>query len=321
MVKYLCPITWYMIAAFARLRFKQCTRFLIELGIIRSVILLFIFFVVLSSSLTIAALYPSLSCIFLLIVIFSLHTIRGDKTFLKILHLNTFRLYLAEYHFISSPIYFSLLLHNHWIEALWGFAGVSVIPKLNFFMSNENKAFLKLNFLPAEAFEWKSGLRKNYITVLFLYILAIVLFQFPMFAFLVIVIFTFVGITFYNESESRQMVEVFAVSAKQFIRRKGKNQLTIFWIGCLPLILIFLIVNKEYWYVLPAVVIISSIIQLVSIHLKYTFYEPGKTIDNSIFMIVYFFSLFVPFFVPVPLAMLFYYYHKATSNLKNYLPL
>jgi hypothetical protein len=235
------------------------------------------------------------------------------------LNIIPYQLYLIEYHIISIPFYVNFLLHTHWVEAFSAFTGVSLIPLLGFSLNSESSISQQLNFIPTEAFEWKSGLRKNSVRILLLYILAIALFQFPLVSFLVIIIFTFLVTAFYNESESRQMVEVFDLSPRKFILMKWKKQLTLFWVGCLPLVLICLFANKEYWYVLLAIILISSIIQLLSIHLKYTLYEPGTIIDKDIFMVIYFFSLFVPFFVPVPLIMLFIYYHKSISNLKNYL--
>ena len=97
------------------------------------------------------------------------------------------------------------------------------------------------------------------------------------------------------------------------------EELTLFWLGCAPLLLLFLLTNSTYWYVLLVWVVVSSVIQVLSISLKYGFYEPGLALNKDVFMGIYFLSLFVPYFVPVPLVMLFYYYRRATRNLQTYL--
>ena len=98
-----------------------------------------------------------------------------------------------------------------------------------------------------------------------------------------------------------------------------QSQLIDFAFLILPLISIFLVVNIRYWYVLAIFLIISAIIQTLSICLKYAFYEPGRTINKSIFITVYALSIFVPFFVPVPLIMMVHYFRKAESNLNHFL--
>ena len=153
--------------------------------------------------------------------------------------------------------------------------------------------------LPAEAFEWRSGLRKQGGWIGIIYLLALAPYSYPFAAVVAIVAFTFIVSTFYNETESRPMVEAFATSPAAFLWAKARVQLTIFWVGCMPLILTFLLTNADYWYVLLVWIIVSSIIQLLSINLKYALYEPGATLNTYVFMFIYFLSLFVPYFVPV----------------------
>ncbi len=256
---------------------------------------------------------------FLVFLLASLHILREDHTFLKILDVRRYRLYAVEYHLLATPIYAEFLLNGRWVELTAVVAAVSFVPLLNLSIQRKANTAYSLAIIPPEAFEWKSGLRRHGILIGLLYLAALVCYPYPFIALLVIVVFTFVVTTFYNEPEPRVMVEAFGGSPATFLRSKWRVQLTLFWLGCAPLLLLFLLVNADYWYVLLVWVIVSSIIQVLSINLKYGLYEPGLRLNKDVFMAIYFLSLFVPYFVPVPLLMLFYYYRRATKNLQTYL--
>lgn len=308
-----------MILTFLRLHLKQLFRLLKALGIIRSLILLFLAGAAMASAFSLSPVHPDLFSFVLVFSLFSLHTLRKDKTFLKILPIRRYLLYFVEYHLIASPFYLRLLLDRHGMIALFAFAAISLIPLVNIRLNSTGAAFTRFSFIPSEAFEWKSGIRKHGIGIVVLYLLALSLYQYPYVALGVIVIFTLISTTFYNEAEPQQMMEVFQLAPRQFMFWKWKMQLKLFWTGCIPLILIYLFTNSAYWYVLAVLVLISSIIQILSINLKYSFYAPGESMDKSIFIAIYVLSLFVPFFVPVPLLMMLNYQRQAVINLKAYL--
>ncbi|WPP50298.1 hypothetical protein [Catalinimonas niigatensis] len=262
---------------------------------------------------------PELLGLVLFLLLFSLHTFRNDKAFLKILPIRRYLLYCVEYHLIASPFYLQFLLHQQWIISLIAFATISLIPFVDIRLNSKRSFFTRIHFIPSEAFEWKSGIRKQGLLIAILYLIALSLYQYPYVALVGIVIFTLISTTFYNEDEPQQMVGVFQLSPRPFLFRKWKMQLLLFWTGCIPLMLIYLFANPAYWYILPVLILLSSVIQILSINLKYSFYAPGASMDKSIFIVIYVLSLFVPFFVPVPLVMMFNYQRKAVTNLKAYL--
>ncbi|MEO0332954.1 MAG: hypothetical protein AAF223_14945 [Bacteroidota bacterium] len=309
-----------MVATLLKLHLKQLGRVLQELGVVRSIIALLLVFFTLARIYTLTPPLTYVVAVTIFLSIASLHTFRKDKVFLQLIHEQTYFLYLVEYHLLASPVYLEFLLNFHWLEVASLFVSITLVPFISIRTNFGASRIRSLSFIPALAFEWKSNLRKQGLWVGLLYISALVLYAYPFITLLVIVIFTFIVTTFYNEAEPRSMVEVFADSPpRAFLWQKGKAHLLLFWIGCLPLVLIFLVVNIKYWYVLVIWFLVSSIIQLLSIMLKYSFYEPGQTLNNNVFMFIYFLSLFVPFFVPVPLVMLINYYRRAKNNLSTYL--
>lgn len=252
-------------------------------------------------------------------VVLLLHIQRTDKNFLLISLRGDKRLYFFHYHLLSIPIYIVLILANEFLILVCLFTAVNLLP---FLVGNYSFAGFQydiIRFIPFRNFEFKSGLRQNFFTIVFIYAVCVVFYESPFVALTAILLVTFVCTSFYSESEPGQMLEVYRMSAKRFLRYKITNQLIDFVFLILPLISIFLVVNIRYWYVLAIFLIISAIIQTLSICLKYAFYEPGRTINKSIFIAVYALSIFVPFFVPVPLIMMVHYFRKAESNLNHFL--
>lgn len=308
-----------MISTFLVLHTKQTGRLFRELGIVRGLIILLLLAITLARIYTLEPPYTYVTAALLFFLLLSVHVFREDQTFLAILGIRKHLLYLVEYHLLVSPFYLIFLLNGRWIETVSIGAAVSLIPFIHLRLTRQVSVAHRLPFVFSEAFEWKSGLRKQSWIIMPLYILALGLYSYPFVALLTIVVFTFIVTTFYNESEPRPMVEAFAASPSAFLFKKGKIQLMLFWIGCTPLVLIFLLTNATYWYVLLVWIIVCSVIQLLSINLKYSLYEPNVSLNKDVLMAIYFLSLFVPFFFPVPLVMMIHYYRRARKNLKPYL--
>ena len=308
-----------MIMIFFTLYAQRLARLLRNIGFLRSVVVVVLVFATLARICTLdLPLAYTVSALWLLSLAW-LHVNRNDRTFLRLIDAPTYWLHAVEYHLLASPIYVTLLKHGRWVETMAGFLIVCLIPLLRITLSPRFAAVYHLSFIPDQAFEWKSGLRRYGWIILPLYLVALVLYEYPFAALLMIIVFTLITVSFYNEAEPLAMVEARAAPPAAFLRAKWRTQLTLFWIGCLPLAIIFLLNNTTYWYVLPVWCLICSILQILSINLKYSLYEPGQTYNRDVYMAIYFLSLFVPYFVPVPLLMMFYYARRARRNLSLYL--
>lgn len=313
-----------MVKAFTRLYIRQFGRLLRELGLWRRIFLLLLvimLFMVLISKVNSHSPFIAIAAF---VSLLTLHFQRKDRQFLKIVNIDEKLLFFVHYHLLALPLYLIFGLFLQLIPFLLLFTSISLIPLLSSStpFSGYIFSFRSLNLLqllPLNNFEFVSGLRKHKIYLLVLYGLALVFFQYPMVAFCTIIVFTFMSTSFYNESEPWIMLEVYQLPPRKFLLQKIKSHLSAFWVLCLPLILLFLFHQVEYWYVMLVLMVVSSVIQALSICLKYTFYEPGKNFDNSIFMAIYGLSLLVIFFIPVPFVMLVYYFRKATLNLNHYL--
>lgn len=257
--------------------------------------------------------------VFILALVFFLHVQRKDKPFLKSLHIKDQLLYFIHYQLLASPFYILLFLYQKFALFSLLFISISMVPLIPPISPSFRVARRKFPEIRLHNFEFISGIRQYSFLLLMLYLLAFFFYQVPYVAFGAIIVFTFLSTTFYQEAEPWQMVEVYQLSPAKFLWMKIKNQWLDFWLLSSPFCLLFLLGKPGFWYILLVWVGVCSIIQACSICLKYTFYAPGKDFDNSIFMGVYFISLFVPFFVPVPMVMLVRYFKKAQLNLNPYL--
>ncbi len=97
--------------------------------------------------------------VFLLLIV-SLQIQRKDTTFLDI-NFNHYRIILFyQYLLLSLPLLCFLLFHSEWVLLLASISGIIIVPIINFKFKN-NKLNTKIQqWIPADAFEWKAGMRK-----------------------------------------------------------------------------------------------------------------------------------------------------------------
>lgn len=301
------------------IRFRQGLRYAAELGFLRGIVALFLLLFFYVSALQ--RFPPWLTAGIMAALLLSIHTTRLDKTFLSILGLPATLVYFVEYLLLALPFMVPLSLQNHWQPALSLFGITLVLPLLNVRLTDTSRRFSwVVTWLPAAMFEWKSGLRKHFFPLLIIYAIALFCYQFTVTTPIALLLLTLISCDFYVETESREMLEAFEMPPGKFLWFKLKNQLKIFWLLCLPLLLIFIFFHGAYWYVLPVVMLLCSVLQVLSILLKYAVYSPHEDLQGNFLLIglsIIFF--FVPFLLPLPFLWIVKYYRKAMHNLHFYL--
>lgn len=311
-----------MYTYFLLLRFKQGKRYLSELGIVRLVVLgAFLSYAVIGlggSLKTINTAYAVL--ILYLISVLSLHLQRTDKNFLSHFPLRKELLFSLEYS-VASLVFVLLFLWNYyWIPSILlvvGSIGIAFIPVKKQVV---NLKALPLPLISHAAFEWKSGIRKNALTIILVFILSFGFASIPYITPISVIILSLICSGFYRESEPISMLETISQSPNVILWDKIKRGLFHLLIMCLPLIILFTVLHIEWWYLLAYAFFVASLLLTFSIILKYSLYEPNSDLSlNSLLVGFVTVSLVVPFLAPIPFVMLFVYTRKALSNLKNFL--
>ncbi len=308
------------IKTFIQIRFKQALRIIQEIGWIRSLLIfpvIFFFFIgtfeqLIQSKLMIGVLLFSL---------LSMHINRKDGLFLKIAQVNPYPLYVCEYLLLFAPFWLGYIGFGKWLSLLYLLSGIFIIPLLSFSLTTIKwRSTIAFDWLPAALFEWKAGLRQYGYWAVLLYVFAVVFSSHIAVVPLTLLLLTWLTNAFYMEGEDRQLLEVFQLPAKAFLRMKCIHQLTIFWLLLLPLVVLFLFFHFSYWYILLYFSLFSLALQIFSIIFKYALYEPNSDLSsNSLFIALFSMGFIMPFFIPLPFIMAVRYYRKAINNLNYYL--
>jgi len=328
-----------MIITILKIRLSQFFRLLKEIGLFRIIALLLIVWFVsfLVYQILILPENTITSLIVIVLLLLSLHASRNDKHFIKTTIKNPYLIYLSEYLLLILPVHVIWIVHLNWTAIGLLMLIVLFIPfipinfklhrigeifklLLNPFSSNLNSKFkVSLPFISIRSFEWISGIRRNLILLLPIYLL-ILAFSFKSYVAVVGMIFLSILVSgFYYHGEPREFVEFFAKNPGKFMMRKILINIKQLIILFSPILIIAMIFQAHTWYYLIGAVIISFLIQILTIIFKYALFEENANLNrNSIIVYGNILFLLLPIFWPVPIIMGIIYYNKALINLKIY---
>ncbi|TAD99279.1 MAG: hypothetical protein EAZ97_09130 [Bacteroidetes bacterium] len=309
------------IKSFLFARWQQSIRIVKQAGLIRALILLLFLFLGLNSAYQSFDLQVSKTIFTLSAVIFALlgiHLARPDANFFKILQVYAPKIYFIEYFLLIIPffkVFFSENAHFSWILAL-----ILPIVFLEPNAKSKDSAMFQFAFLPKNSFEWSSGLRRFLLPIFFTYLGGLTLAFQVVTVPVALILLTAYFQNFYLQSESLQMLQIFADSPEKLLRNKVMQQIGFFVLMSLPLGFVFLYFHAQYWHLLLIFMILLLLVQTASVLGKYAFFTPNEELKSvAVFNYLLLVCLFVPFFAPMPIIMIFYFYRKAKRNLKTYL--
>lgn len=307
--------------AFLRIRGLQFGRILNEIGFIRIVVLLLFSLHVLIIIPKFFFYAPWLASAVFLFFLLSLHVRRKDSEFLRMYFGHYAKgVMLIEYQLLALPVMALMIYAGQLSLTIVLFISLFIIPYVNVSFRKIQVNRNAINFLPTTSFEFKSGIRKNYLSILFLVLLGSLLGKLIYMPVLAIFLLTIILASFSNYCESGLMVAVYNSSPNRFLNRKLFQQVILTFMLYFPINSSFLWFHRDYWYVLLAVNVIGLLIQALSVCFKYAFYIPGKELKgNNILLGAAIACFFIVFLAPVPLVMLVIYYVRAQRNLNRYL--
>jgi len=328
-----------MIITIFKIRLSQFFRLLKGIGLFRIIALLiilwFVLFVVYHFLISPENTVKSLIAIGLLLL--SLHASRNDKHFIKTTIKSPYLIYLSEYLVLTIPVFVIWIVYNNWIGAGLLILVVFIIPLIYFnlqfqylgsiikllinpFNSNLNSKFkIRLPFISTSSFEWISGIRRNLLILLPAYLLFLAFSFKPYVAVVGLIFLSLLIAGFYFYGESREFVEFYAKNPREFILKKIYTNLRQLIIVFAPILIIALIFQITTWYYLLGALIVSVLIQVITIIFKYGLFEENANLNrNSIIVYSNILFLILPVFFPVPFIMGIMYYNKALKNLKQY---
>jgi hypothetical protein len=328
-----------MIITILKIRLSQFFRLLKEIGIIRLIALLLIvcFVSLLVFQIAILPENTITSLIVIGLLLLSLHASRNDKHFIKTTIRNPYSIYLSEYLLLILPFLVIWIVLFNWIGIGLLILIVLLIPLIstnlkleylgsiikmliNPFSTNLKSKFrVSLPFISVSSFEWISGIRRNLLILLPVYLFFLAFSFKPYVAVVGFILLSLLISGFYFYGESREFVEFFAKNPREFMLRKIFVNLKQLIILFFPILIVAIIFQTHTWYYLIGAVIISFLIQVITIIFKYGLFEENANLNrNSIIVFTNILFLILPIFFPVPFIMGIIYYNKALKNLKQY---
>lgn len=265
---------------------------------------------------------PISAKVILLLSILSLlqiHLRRKDLNFLKH-HIKGFRLEITfEYFILSIPILLLFIITGNLLAAFVFIIACLILPFIPSPASKAQTLNPFLNFIPANAFEWRSGIRKYWYYLLPLILLSIIFCWVRILPLILIYIATTIIFTFYQQSESLAMLKVQGKNRGHFLRKKCANHLLLLnLIILIPLGLNYLFQPSDGWLVL-ILFLGLNMIYLFVIFLKYANFEPERDLSsNGLTVALASLCPVIPYLAPIPIIFCFIFFFKARKNLKLY---
>jgi hypothetical protein len=311
-----------MIESFIKIRIKQFYRGLLGVGLIR-IIFLIVLFSFIGFELVIAT-SKDREAFYVLgitaLIILMIQIKRPDKHFLKT-NFNHYKLILfAEYLILVSPVLAMLIVHLQWIPTVILLATLSMIIHFNIKTQQHNLNTRLQQWIPAECFEWKGGIRQTFFFLIPVWILGFSTSFFIGSVPIVLFIIGIIPIGFYDKGEPYQMIVSSERRTTQFLFHKAKMQFILFSIVALPLIAVFMVFHYELWYIPIIEYFIFVTLHIYLILLKYAFYEPNtKPVAAQLFGSIGVLCGFVPLFLPLVWLLSVRFFFKSKENLNLYL--
>ena len=250
---------------------------------------------------------------------YSFHKNRIDIAFMAKHFDSANRQIVFEYQLFLLPVSIPCLFTNCWYCFLFLHLFVLFIPFLNI----KSKYDFKFSFITRffqDDYIFISGIRRNLISLIILFLLALALSPLKLFPLVALFLFNNVVFSFYEANESLQMLQASQQTPKQLIASLLNSGVKKIVLINFPILLINSIFNPDLWmfnmyFFAYNVLILASVIAL-----KYENYQYKTSSSNhQIKLIVMILGLFIPYLFP--LAIIFYIQSRAGAikNLSHYL--
>lgn len=254
------------------------------------------------------------------IICLAIQYTRKDKQFIyKQLDKPHLQIFL-EYAILTLPFSITSLITKNWYCFPLLFLVLVCIPFFKF-QFKHTAVFKQLSSLiPASNFEWISGIRKQYIPFIGLYLIALAFCWVRILPLFLLWFLTIIISSFYLENEPVHILREGNKTERKFLSDKIIiNIKYILILYSLPIIINAIFVSEFLMITLLFIPVQLALI-CFAVVLKYSTYKPQTNLlgNNVAFSIVAMLSS-IPYFLPIPVILAIVYFYKAENNLKTYL--
>lgn len=251
-----------------------------------------------------------------ILTIFSLHTTRSDKAFLKSASVPTKLLFFLEYLILSTPFLIYFAFNQHLIAFFSSLIALLVISLSNLTFKAQQFRSVSFSVIPAFMFEWRSGLRQSWLLVVLSYLGSMVFYASPTIIILCNLLLIINFATFYLYGEDRVLVQLLGLRPIQFLFFKAKYAILFSVLLVFPSVLVLFIFHPDLWFVVALLLIINVCMQIFAVIQKYAVWDSNANLQgNMTLYLFYFISFVIPFLLPVGIFLFIRAYRKAIKNL------
>jgi hypothetical protein len=226
----------------------------------------------------------------------------------------------SEYLILTLPFSITSLITKSWYCFPLLLLVLICIPFFKFQFKHQASFKNLSSVIPASNYEWISGIRKQYIPVICLYLVAVAFCWVRILPLALLWFLTILISSFYSENEPVHILRAGNKTAGKFLSDKIKiNIKYILILYSLPVIINVIFV-REFLVITLLFIPVQIALICFAISLKYCTYKPNTNLlgNNVAFSIIAILSA-MPYFLPVTLLFAIVYFNKAEKNLKFYL--
>ena len=255
----------------------------------------------------------------ILYLFYNFHKNRRDKAFIKKHFENANAQMVVEYQLFLLPFSIPCLFTSYWFCFLALHVFVFALPYIGF----KTKIQFKYEFITRlfkNDYVFISGVRRNLIGLILLFLLALALSPLKLFPLVALFLFNNILFSFYETNESIQMLQASQQTPKQLMTSALSSGAGKMMLVNLPVLVINSVFNTDLLLFNAYFLIYNILILATVIALKYESYQYKNSVSNhQIKLIVMILGLFIPYLFP--LAIIFFIQSRAGAikNLSHYL--
>ncbi|MEO9022056.1 MAG: hypothetical protein ABI237_00175 [Ginsengibacter sp.] len=225
----------------------------------------------------------------------------------------------AEYFIFTLPVSIPSLFTSYWFYFPLLIVSIYIIANTRISIKRKTRFPHLSKIISSQNFEWLSGLRKNLIQILILWLLAAIFCRIRILPLIFLWFIMLSVISFYQECESLQILLASSSSPKKLLKRKIINHTRFILLIFIPILIVNSIFNQDLILINIIFLLIQITTFIFAVLLKYTTYVPNKSLKgNTILLSIVSIGTLIPFLLPIPLFMCFKNYGKSVKNLKTY---
>ncbi len=253
----------------------------------------------------------------LIVGIYSHHSNRRDLHFLKFYFHRPFLQVALNYQLLIVPVSVAFVFHQQWMNLLILHVAVGAVAFVRPRATTRGLLFIS-RFIPPEQFEWISGLRRHFYSVLVLFLISGLFSPVKLFGLMALFLLNSVLLSFYTISEPLSMLNPDFLAPKDFLRKKIRFLTRLTLLINAPLLFINSVFHPESAWFCVGFLVGTFLLCSTTVYIKYATYSPKEASTSSIDQLILFAGLLIPYLLPLSVYLFYSNRRKAIQLLQHY---